>query len=63
MLVTLGKVDVSSLSRDEQLAYWINLYTVNVVAIVTEKYPIDSIRDLSTDPIKRLNGRGLPWKR
>lgn len=51
----LGQVNVASLTRDEQLAYWINLYNVNVVALVTEKYPVKSIRDLSTDPIVRLN--------
>lgn len=51
----LGQVDVASLNRDQQLAYWINLYNVNVVAIVAEKYPVKSIRDLSTDPIRRLN--------
>lgn len=51
----LAKVDVKSLNRDQQLAYWINLYNVNSTAIVAEKYPIKSIRDLSTDPIIRLN--------
>jgi hypothetical protein len=51
----LGRVDVQSLSRDQQLAYWINLYNINSTAIVAEKYPIESIRDLSTDPIIRLN--------
>lgn len=51
----MARVDVASLTRDQQLAYWINLYNVNVAAIVAEKYPIKSIRDLSTDPIRRLN--------
>lgn len=51
----LAKVDVKSLSRDQQLAYWINVYNVNSTAIVAEKYPVESIRDLSTDPIIRLN--------
>jgi len=51
----LGKVDVASLSAKQQLAYWINVYNVNVVATVVEKYPVDSIRDISTDPIVRLN--------
>jgi uncharacterized protein DUF547 len=51
----LAKVDVASLSRDEQLAFWLNLYNVNVVSRVVDGYPVDSIRDLSTDPIVRLN--------
>ncbi|HUP46649.1 MAG TPA: DUF547 domain-containing protein [Thermoanaerobaculia bacterium] len=51
----LAGVDVSSLTAQEQLAYWINLYNVSVVALVVEHYPIRSIRDLSTDPFIRLN--------
>jgi hypothetical protein len=51
----LGRVNVAALNRSEQLAYWINVYNVNVVATVVEKYPVDSIRDISTDPIIRLN--------
>jgi len=52
---TLARVNVPSLTKKQQLAYWINLYNVNVVATVLEKYPVGSIRDLSTDPIIRLN--------
>jgi len=51
----LGRVDVKALDRQQQLAYWINVYNVNVVATVVENYPVKSIRDISTDPIIRLN--------
>ncbi|HEX9670492.1 MAG TPA: DUF547 domain-containing protein [Thermoanaerobaculia bacterium] len=51
----LAQVDVAALSRPDQLAYWINLYNVSVVGIVVDNYPIESIRDLSTDPIIRIN--------
>jgi hypothetical protein len=51
----LGSVDPTSLSRNEQLAYWINLYNANAVGIVVDHYPVKSIRDISTDPIRRLN--------
>lgn len=51
----MGTVDVQSLSRPDQLAYWINLYNINVVGVVVDNYPVDSIRDISTDPIIRLN--------
>jgi len=51
----LGRVDVSALSARQRLAYWINVYNVNVVATVVEHYPVGSIRDISTDPIIRLN--------
>lgn len=51
----LGAVNVASLNPKQQLAYWINVYNANVVGAVVEGYPVDSIRDLSTDPIIRLN--------
>lgn len=51
----MARVTVSSLNRKQQLAYWINVYNINVVGIVVDKYPIGSIKDLSTDPIIRLN--------
>jgi hypothetical protein len=51
----LAQVDPKTLSKKDQLAYWINLYNVNVVSTVVEHYPIGSIKDLSTDPIIRLN--------
>src|SRR3954462_8814923 len=51
----MAQVDVTTLSRQDQLAYWINLYNVSIVNVVVERYPIGSIKDLSTDPIIRLN--------
>lgn len=51
----LGRVAVSSLTPKEQLAYWINLYNVNVVSTIVDHYPVKSIRDISTDLIVRLN--------
>jgi len=51
----LAAVDVNGLAKPDQLAYWINLYNVTTVATVVEHYPVDSIRDISTDPVIRLN--------
>ena len=51
----LGQVNVAALNPKEQLAHWINVYNVNTVATIVEAYPVDSIRDISTDPIVRLN--------
>lgn len=51
----LGRVNVAALTPKQQLAYWINVYNVNVVATVVERYPVESIKDISTDPIIRLN--------
>jgi hypothetical protein len=57
----MAAVDVSALSRPEQLAYWINLYNVSVVGVVADNDPVESIRDLSTDPIIRLNVFKKPY--
>jgi hypothetical protein len=51
----LAQVDPKALPKKDQLAYWINVYNVNTVATVVEHYPVASIRDISTDPIVRLN--------
>lgn len=51
----LGRINLAELDRKQQLAYWINVYNVNVVATIVENYPVKSIRDISTDPIVRLN--------
>jgi Protein of unknown function, DUF547 len=59
----MAAVDAASLSRPEQLAYWINLYNVNVVGVVVDNYPVESIRDVSTDPIVRLNVFKKPYVR
>lgn len=51
----LAAVEVRSLGPNEELAYWINLYNINVVGLIVDNYPVDSIRDLSTDLFVRLN--------
>lgn len=51
----LGRVNVAALTPKQQLAHWINVYNVNTVATILEHYPVASIRDISTDPIIRLN--------
>jgi hypothetical protein len=51
----LAEVDAAALPPPDRLAYWINVYNVNVVATVVDHYPIASIRDISTDWVTRLN--------
>jgi hypothetical protein len=51
----LGRVNADALNPKQRLAYWINVYNINAVATIVESYPTESIRDLSTDPIIRLN--------
>jgi hypothetical protein len=51
----MAQVDPAALSPKDRLAYWINLYNISVVGVVVDNYPVESIRDISTDPIIRLN--------
>jgi hypothetical protein len=51
----LGGVNAAALSAKARQAYWMNVYNVNTIATVLESYPVKSIRDISTDPIIRLN--------
>ncbi|MDX1656086.1 MAG: DUF547 domain-containing protein [Candidatus Competibacteraceae bacterium] len=54
----LAGVPVSHLSRDRQLAYWINLYNALTVKVVLDHYPVESIRDIDISPGLFSDG---PW--
>ena len=45
-LCYLQSVDVRLLNRDEQLAYWFNLYNAKIVDVVLTHYPVRSIRQI-----------------
>ena len=49
-LSSLSAIPISRYSRDEQRAYWINLYNALTVDVVLEHYPVESIRDISISP-------------
>ena len=57
---SLAAIDPALLSRDEQFAFWVNLYNARTVQVVVEHYPVASIRDISISP--GLFARG-PWGR
>ena len=54
-IASLEQVEISEYPRDEQFAYWVNLYNAATVQVIVENYPLDSIRDIG------LLGQG-PWK-
>jgi len=56
----LAAITVTSLSRDEQRAYWINAYNALTVDLVLKAWPLKSIRDLDKVLFVRAWG---PWKR
>ena len=43
----LESVPVSRLNRDEQMAYWLNLYNAVTVELILDHYPVESIRDIN----------------
>lgn len=47
-------VDTAALTRDQQLAYWINLYNAATVRLILDHYPTASIRKI------KVEGDG-PW--
>ena len=46
----LAMVPVSRLNRNEQRAFWINLYNALTIRTVLSRYPVDSIRDIGISP-------------
>jgi hypothetical protein len=57
-LTELQKIMVSSLSRKEQKAYWVNLYNSLTVLVILDHYPVKSIMDIDISPGLFSNG---PW--
>lgn len=43
----LSRVPVSTLSRPEQFAFWINLHNALAVKLVLDHYPVSSIREIN----------------
>ena len=55
---SMQDVLISEFSRDEQLAYWINLYNAITVNVVLNYYPVTTIRDIDISPGFFADG---PW--
>lgn len=57
-IAMLTAIPVRSLSRAEQLPFWVNLYNALTVRVVLEHYPVASIRDIDISPGFFADG---PW--
>jgi len=57
-LQKMQAVAVSALNRNEQKAYWINLYNALTVKVILDHYPVRTIRDIDISPGFFSNG---PW--
>ncbi len=56
----LEGVAVSDLNRNEQYAYWVNLYNAGTLKVVLDYYPVKSIRDINISPGFFSSG---PWRK
>ena len=45
---SLAALDISTYSRAEQFAYWVNLYNALTVDVILEHYPVQSIREIKS---------------
>ena len=48
---TADKIDIQKLSRNEQLAYWINLHNVAVVEQIARSWPVRQPREIKVDGV------------
>ena len=54
----MGRLAISEYARDEQLAYWINLYNARTVQLVLAYFPVDDLRQIKLSPGRHPFG---PW--
>lgn len=57
-LKILESTDVTKLNRNEQFAFWANLYNAKTIDVILDHYPTKSIRDIDISPGIFSNG---PW--
>ncbi|KPF65609.1 DUF547 domain-containing protein [Porphyrobacter sp. AAP60] len=58
-------LDISTLPRNEQLAYWINLHNVAMMEQIAKEWPVREPREIAVDGVpldqaKFINLRGIP---
>ncbi len=54
-LAALQAIEVEKYPKEEQFAFWVNLYNAATVDVILKNYPLESIKDIG------LLGQG-PWK-
>ena len=57
-LQALQALAISDYNRNEQKAYWINLYNAATVDLISSRFPVASIRDINISPGLFVRG---PW--
>ncbi len=49
-VISLTALPIAAYDRDQQFAYWINLYNAVTMQVVLDHYPVKSIMDISISP-------------
>lgn len=49
-ITRMSQINVTNYNRDEQLAFWLNLYNALIVKIVADYYPIETIQEINISP-------------
>lgn len=57
-IAELTALPISSYNRDEQFAYWVNLYNAVTIKVILDHHPVESIRDIDISPGLFASG---PW--
>lgn len=47
----LQSVDITRLNRNEQYAFWLNLYNASIIDLVLANWPIRSVREIKSNPL------------
>ena len=58
-IASMEAIEITSFNKNEQLAYWINLYNAVTVKVIADHYPVKSIRDIDISGFLK-NG---PWQK
>ena len=61
-LAMLQKVDPGKLAKNEQFAFWANLYNAKTIDVVLDKYPVTSIKKIRLGGSLFASITGGPWK-
>lgn len=59
-LASLEAIDPVTLSKDEQMAFWINLYNAATIDLILQKPTVKSIRDLGALTLGPWDKNSLP---
>ncbi len=58
IIAEMAAVQISDYARNEQFAFWANLYNAVTVKVILDHYPVESIRDVDISPGFFADG---PW--